>query len=121
PPGPPLAGPPERIQRGAAQDPQRGEQPERLQHPWPVLALDQLSLRIATGEQRRREMQREPVVALELRFQPFAKARTGVEPRDLVLVLVGHQLEERPRHRLREAQRTVTRERLLRGADLVDQ
>ncbi len=56
-----------------------------------------LSLRLAM--QRRRQVVVELVVALELRRDLLVEARVGVQARDLVLVLVGHQLEQVARHR----------------------
>ena len=58
--------------------------------------------RIAVRQQWRRQMEFE--AGRRLRTAPRAswKAAVGVEPRDFVFVLVGHQLEEVARHRLGE-------------------
>ena len=54
-------------------------------------------------EQRRREMEFEAqVVAAELVRHLLQERAVGVEPRDLVLVLVGHQLEQIARDGLGE-------------------
>jgi hypothetical protein len=51
------------------------------QHPGAVLALLQLAgRRIAVGEERRREMEGELVVALELRAELLQEVAVGVEP-----------------------------------------
>ncbi len=44
-------------------------------------------------------MEFEPEVAVELVAQVFQEVAVGVEPRHLVFVLVGHELEQVARHR----------------------
>src|SRR5690606_41933543 len=46
------------------------------------------------------EVEVQPVVAVELLLEPAHELAAGVQPRHLVLVLVGHELEEVARHRL---------------------
>ena len=65
-------------------------------------------------------MEAQRVVALELRLELLSEFRARVEPRDLVLVLVGHQLEPVARDGFRQCRRTL-RLLLLGRTDLVDQ
>ena len=51
----------------------------------------------------REGLELEGEIALELMAQLFHEIAAGVEPCHLVFVLVGHELEELPRHRLGEA------------------
>src|SRR3546814_19444566 len=50
-------------------------------------------LRVARGDQRRGEVEGEPVAALELLAEAASELGIAVEPRHLVLVLHGEQLE----------------------------
>src|SRR5690606_28511037 len=70
---------PEDVERPAAQPPQPRQHPEGLEHPRPVLALDQLALVVALREQRRREVEAQAEVAIELTPQLFLEATVGVE------------------------------------------
>jgi hypothetical protein len=77
------------------------QQAEGLAHPGAERPLDQLALaRSCFGQQRRRQVVHQLVVALELRGDLGGEGRVGVQARHLVLVLVGHQLEQVARHRL---------------------
>ena len=63
----PFLGPSERVEGGAAQAPEPRQQAERAQHPGPVAALAQVAGDgIAVGQERRGQMELEPVPALEL-------------------------------------------------------
>ena len=71
------------------------QQPEHMDHPRTERALARhASDRIAPRQQLRREMELQAEVALELALEFPEERAVGVEARDLVLVLVGHQLEE---------------------------
>ncbi len=67
-----------------------------------------MALVVAFGEQRRRQVELELVVAFEHGGDLVGEFRTGggirVEPRHFVFVLVGHQLEQVARHRFGQAQ-----------------
>src|SRR3546814_21054606 len=64
------------------------------QQPGAELALFQMAgLRVARGDQRRGEVEGEPVAALELLAEAASELGIAVEPRHLVLVLHGEQLE----------------------------
>ena len=77
-----LLGVAEDVELGAAQALQRGEQAERRHHPGAVFALLELAgRRIALGEQRRRQMEGELVVALELRAELLQELAVAVEAR----------------------------------------
>src|SRR3546814_11230312 len=60
-------------------------------------------LRVARGDQRRGEVEGEPVAALELLAEAASELGIAVEPRHLVLVLHGEQLEIVARDRPGEA------------------
>ena len=93
----------ERIERGAAQPLELREHGHGREHPRAVGALAGLAGRgILRGPQRRREVHPQAIVALELARHARREVAVGVEPGHLVLVLVGHQLEEVARHRLGE-------------------
>lgn len=110
----PLGGPAEGIESRAAQEAKLGEQLESMAHPTAVAALDQMPFGVAAGEERRREVEGEAHGPIETRAQPIEEASFCVEPRHLVLVLIGHQLEQIPRDRL--AQRLAARYPLLLDA-----
>src|SRR3546814_9839477 len=90
----PFFGVAEYSERAAAQAAQLREQFERREHPRPVFLLLQLALGVALGQQRRGEVEVQLVVAVKLLFELLAEVAVGVQARHLVLVLVGHQLEE---------------------------
>ncbi|SAI33726.1 Uncharacterised protein [Bordetella trematum] len=56
------------------------------------------AVRVLAGQQRRRHVKAQGEVAFELFGQLRGEAAVGVEARDFVLVLVGHQLVEAARH-----------------------
>src|SRR5262249_27577999 len=110
----------EHVERRAAQTPHAREDSEGAEYPGAIGALAQLpARRIARGEERRRQMKPQPEVALELLVQVGKKRAVGIEARPLVLVLVGHQLEEIVRGRLGETAfaRRARFLRLLDGGD----
>src|SRR5665213_2823440 len=91
-----LLGAAENIERRAAQPLEPRQHAERGQYPRPVLALPQMPAgRVALGDERRREVEFEGVRPLELLAYALQEISVGIEPRDLVFVLVGHQPEER--------------------------
>ena len=80
------------------------QQPEGRQHPGAVArASVRWPCRVLLGPERRRQVELQLVVAVELRRYLLLEAAVGVEPRDFVLVLVGHQLEVVARDRLGQA------------------
>ncbi len=84
----------ERIERRAAQEAELGQHAKHIEHPWPQLALARLaSDGVTLGQPGRGEVELQPVVALELRLELLAEFRLAVQPRHLVLVLVGEELE----------------------------
>src|SRR5579864_2986351 len=79
-----FGGPPEKVERRAAQAAQAGKQPERRQHPGAVLPLLQMSgRRVTLGQQRRREMKAELVSAVELPGDAAQEIAVGIEPGNL--------------------------------------
>ncbi len=82
----------------------RREHLEGAHHPRAEADLARLAgRRIGLGEQRRRQMEFEAeVVAAELVRHLLEEIAVGVEPRHLVFVLVGHQLEQIARDRFGE-------------------
>ena len=66
------------------------------------LLLQMAGCLVAAGKDRGREVEFETEVAVEFICELLGKAAVGIEPRDLVFVLVGHQLEQIARDRLRE-------------------
>ena len=91
----------ERIEGRAAQPLEPRELTHRDQDPGPVGALLELAgRRVARGPERWRQVDLELRPALELVREPRAELAVGVEARDLVLVLVGEQLEVVARDRL---------------------
>ena len=60
-------------------------------------------LGIAAGEKRRRQMEFQPIRTFELALERIAESAVGVKPRHLVLIFVGHQLEQALRDRLGES------------------
>ncbi len=84
----------ERVQRRATQEAELGQHAEHIEHPRPQLALARLAgNRVTLGQPGRGEVELQLVVALELRLELLAEFRLAVEPRHLVLVLVGQELE----------------------------
>ena len=57
---------------------------------------------VAACKQRRREMESEADIAFEFLSELLAKSVVGIEPRHLIFVLVGHQLEQVLGHRFGE-------------------
>ena len=106
----------ERIERGAAQTPHRDQQPE---HPLEPRAERELPLHAERPQERRMELVAHLGLA-QLRLDRRADLRPEVQPRHLVLVLVGHQLEEVARHRLGEP-RLARHGRPLRLGDRPDE
>src|SRR4051812_45890898 len=84
----------ERVEAGAAQTLHPGEHLEGLQHPGTIGLLLRLSRRrVDLRQHGRGQMELQLVVALELLAELLQEGAVGVEPGDLVLVLVGQQLE----------------------------
>ena len=65
-------------------------------------------------------MEFELVIALELLTQVSKETAVGVKPRDLILILVGHQLVQRPSHRFGKTGHAF-RSRLLRLTHAFDE
>ena len=95
-----LFGVAEHIQRRAAQALEARQQPEGAGYPRAELAFLQLALVVAAGQQRRGQVVVDFEVAFEHGLDLFFKSALRVQARHLVLVFVGHQLKESPRHRL---------------------
>ena len=80
-------------------------------------------VRVASGGQRRCQVELDPEVAFELLVQSRHKRWLGVQTRDLVLVLVGHQPGQVPGHRgpgfraRDHAQRLARSHRIHRGGE----
>src|SRR6266513_3524129 len=92
--GPALFGVAEYIQRGAAQALQLREDPERGHHPAAELRFARFSrARIGLIENGRGEVEFQLVAAIEHAFDPSRECRVGIESRNLVFVLVRHELE----------------------------
>src|SRR5579883_423357 len=99
-----LLGAAENVEGGAAQPAHFCKEREGAEDPGAVAALLKLAgVGIARGEEGRRQMEFEGEVAFELLMKLLQERAIGVEPRDLVLVLIGHQLEEVARDRLSKA------------------
>ena len=77
-----------------------------------------MALLILGGRRRRRQVVDHAVVALEHAGDALAEGRIGVQARDLVLILVGHEFEQIAGHGLRQA-RARARHGALGGMDLV--
>ena len=89
----------EYVECRAAQPLQPREQPQRGLDPWPECALLRPSSRVALRRQEgRREVILDREVAVEFEPELVEEAGPHMQPRHLVLVLVGHQLEQRARH-----------------------
>ena len=100
-----LLGAAERIERRAAQALQPREDAERRQHPRPEALLLQLALGVLASRSpaARGGRRAGSPCPSRLRTAPRRLARkpvSAVQAGDLVLVLVGHQLEQVARHRL---------------------
>ena len=90
---PPLGGVAEGIERRPAQALEGRQQAEGAEHPGAEETLLQMARRgVAPGDERRRHAEAEPRRTLELRLHLALEAAVGIEPGDLVLVLVGEQL-----------------------------
>src|SRR5690606_27743578 len=72
-----LLGTAEDVEGSAAQAAQLRQRAKGLHHPGTILALDELALAVAPGEQRRREMEAQADVALELALQLLPEAAVG--------------------------------------------
>ena len=88
----------EDVERRAAQALGLGEPLVGRGDPRAVRPLDQVAVGVALREQRRRQVEAQRVVALELLRDAVEEAGLDVQARDLVLVLVGHQLVQAHRH-----------------------
>src|SRR5689334_5402836 len=87
--GAPLRGVAERVECSATQATKGFKDPENREHPRPETNLARLARRgIAARQQRRREVEDELVVTLEHRADLALERAFGVQPRNLVLVLV---------------------------------
>src|SRR5581483_6122275 len=115
-----LFGPTEEVERSSAQEAQSRQQLERREHPRPILALDQLTSVVTPCQQRRRKVKAQRVVALELCLELLPKFTLRVQPRHLVLVLVGEQFEVVAGHCVSKA-RLSLRLALLGFAHALDQ
>ncbi len=112
----------EQIERRAAQELQFRDQSECRQHPRPVWLLDQVAVRVLLREERRREMEVELPIALELALQPSEEGRVSLQAGDFILVLIGHQLVQIARDGLcQRLLRGVAIECALRLAHFVDE
>ena len=102
--GAPLGAVAERVEGGAAQEFEPRQQPEHRHHPRPEtdLARQRRSPCRAAPAAAAQDGTRSAAVAVELGRDLPQERAVGVEPRDLVLVLVGHQLEQVARDRLGE-------------------
>ena len=81
----------------------RASKPKSAKHPGAEAAFLQVAGGgVAVGQQRRGQVELEAVPALELGPELALEGAVGVEPGHLVLVLVGHELEEVARDRLGE-------------------
>src|SRR5690606_39390999 len=91
----------EDVEHRATQLPHPGEDAEQLEHPGaePHLAWAARE-RIHPGEQGRRQIELDSIVALELALERLLESAAGIKPRHLIFVLVGHELEEIARDRL---------------------
>src|SRR5690606_28068087 len=100
----PLGGAAEKVESRAAQAPPLREKAEDRQHPLAVSAfLKPAADRIARGEGGRREVEAEAIVAFDLFPDLREEVGLGPEPRDLILVLDRHALEEAACDRIGEA------------------
>ena len=91
-----FLGPPEGIEGRAAQGLQGREQAEGGEHPGAEFAFLQVAgAGVLGAAQGRGQVDGQFFVALKRLAQGPAEFGRGIEPRDLVLVLVGQQLEER--------------------------
>src|SRR5690606_1466428 len=68
----------EQIERGAAQPLERGEDAKRLHHPRAEAGFPWFSFAISTPEDRRREMEFEALITLELLRQLAGERAVGV-------------------------------------------
>ena len=93
-----LFGAAEDVEHATAQRLAPGQPAQRGQQPAAQLDLARRLAILAAADQRRRHVEAELHVALELLAQRLAERRVGVQARHLVLVLVRHQLAQRQRH-----------------------
>src|SRR6185437_8429376 len=106
--GPTFSGKAERIGPGPAQKFQPGKCPQNREDPGAKTHLAEVAgLRIAAGDQWRGHVEDQRSATMTFR-DPIEKAAHDMKPRDLVLVLVGKQLEERPRDRVSEFRRSLS-------------
>jgi hypothetical protein len=80
------------ISPGAAQGFQPGQKPQNRQDPRPEFPLFRAAICGFARQDRRRKVQRNAVVPGEFRLQPGAEGGQGIQPRNLVFVLVGQNL-----------------------------
>src|SRR4051794_38049399 len=108
------------IKRRTAQKLETGQYPKGRFDPWSECALERPAASIAPGgQQRRRQVILDLEVTLEFVAQPLLEASARMQPRHFVLVLVGHQLEQRAGDRPRELLR-ARQSPVLVGPDSVD-
>ena len=98
----------EQIERRAAQAAQLRQRAEQRQHPAAELPFLRPARRVDARQARRREMEADLEVALELLADALLEGPDRSEPRHLVLVLVGEQLGVVDRHRARQRFAIVT-------------
>ena len=84
----------EQIERRAAQEFERREQPEGEHHARAVALFDGQALGVFFTAQWRCEVEFEAHLALELAFQLFHEGAIRVEAGDFILVLIRHELEK---------------------------
>src|SRR5438105_11582069 len=103
----PLGRVAERIERRSAQELEPRQEVEGAEDPGTELALAQMPGHlVARSKQRRREANLDARVTVELFLQRLAKLTVRVKPGDLILVFVGHQLEQALGKSLGEVMRT---------------
>src|SRR3954469_1330392 len=89
-----LGGVAEHIERRSAQSFELRQYAEGRDHPRAELLLAwQPGVRIATAQQRRRKVERDAILALELLCDALEEAAVDIQPRDLIFVLVSEKLE----------------------------
>ena len=102
----------EHVERRTAQNLQFRQEAKYRHHPRAERALARPPQRIGfAGQHRRREVEVEFEIALELIAELLFEPAVGVEPRDLVLILVGEQfcVVDRDRTRQRVAKTAIGR------------
>ena len=92
---PALGGIAERIERGAAQEFEARQEAERLEDPAAEFALAQMPGHlVAARQQGRRQLTLSSGSPSNCSLQRSGKFAVGIKPGHLILVLVGHQLEQ---------------------------